>query len=84
MFCLRHIETVSLFLNSPPHAPTSSNEKKKKKKKKKKQHSLTCHAKMETICIKCQILLSGKLRKNINLSSAELAQRVVKFLFFTY
>ena len=34
---------------------------------------------METICIKCQILFSGKNKKNfINLSSAELAQRVVK------
>ena len=32
---------------------------------------------METICMKCQILFSGKNRKNINLSSAELAQRVV-------
>ena len=33
---------------------------------------------METICMKCQILFSGKYKKNINLSSAELAQRVVK------
>ena len=33
----------------------------------------------ETICIKCQNLFSVKLRNNIaNLSSAELAQRVVK------
>ena len=31
---------------------------------------------METICIKCQILFSGKIRKNISFfSSAELAQR---------
>ena len=40
---------------------------------------------METICMKCQILFSGKNKKNItNLSSAELAQRVVmvKTLFF--
>ena len=30
-------------------------------------------------CMKCQILFSGKNKKNIlNLSSAELAQRVVK------
>ena len=28
--------------------------------------------------MKCQILFSGKNKKNINLSSAELAQRVVK------
>ena len=34
---------------------------------------------METICMKCQILFSGKNKKNItNLSSAEFAQRVVK------
>ena len=34
---------------------------------------------METICIKCKILLSGKKKKNItNLLSAENAQRVVK------
>ena len=34
---------------------------------------------METICIKCQIMFSGKNKKNvIILSSAELAQRVVK------
>ena len=34
---------------------------------------------LETICMKCQIVFSGKIRKNItNLSSAELAQRVVK------
>ena len=34
---------------------------------------------METICMKCQILFSGKNKKNIiNLSSVELAQRVVK------
>ena len=33
----------------------------------------------ETICLKCQILFSGKNKKNIiNLSSAENAQRVVK------
>ena len=33
---------------------------------------------LETICMKCQLLLSGKYRKNIiNLSSAELANRVV-------
>ena len=33
---------------------------------------------LETICMKCQILFSGKIRKNISsLSSAELAQRVV-------
>ena len=32
---------------------------------------------METICMKCQILFWGKIRKNIiNLSSVELAQRV--------
>ena len=30
---------------------------------------------MEKICMKCQILLSGKNDKNINLSSAEFAQR---------
>ena len=34
---------------------------------------------LETICMKCRILFSGKNKKNItNLSSAELAQRVVK------
>ena len=34
---------------------------------------------METICMKYQILLSGKNKKNItNLLSAELAQRLVK------
>ena len=32
-----------------------------------------------TICLKCEVLLSGKNKKYItNLSSAELAQRVVK------
>ena len=35
----------------------------------------------ETICLKCQILFSGKNKKNINLSSAELAQRVVTVKF---
>ena len=35
-------------------------------------------ASKETICMKCQILFSGKNKKNIiNLSSAENAQRVV-------
>ena len=35
---------------------------------------------METICIKCQILFSGKNTKNvISLSSAELGQRVITF-----
>ena len=34
---------------------------------------------MESICMKCQILFSGKNKKNITkLSSAELAKRVVK------
>ena len=34
---------------------------------------------METICIKCQNLFSGKNKENIiNLSSADLAHRVVK------
>ena len=33
---------------------------------------------LETICMKCQILFSGKNKKYYNLSSAELAQRVVK------
>ena len=34
---------------------------------------------VETICMKCQILFSGKNKKNIiNLSSAEFAQRMVK------
>ena len=32
---------------------------------------------LETICMKCQMLFSGKNKKNISLSSAELAQRVV-------
>ena len=31
-----------------------------------------------TICIKCQILFTGKNKKNINLSSTELAHRMVK------
>ena len=35
--------------------------------------------KLETVCMKCQILLSGENKKNIiKLSSAHLAQRVVK------
>ena len=35
--------------------------------------------KLETICMKCHILFSGKSKKNvINLLSAELAKRVVK------
>ena len=34
---------------------------------------------METICIKCQILFSGKNKKNVDkLSSAEISQKVVK------
>ena len=33
---------------------------------------------METICMKCQILFSGKNKKNISLLSAEFAHRVVK------
>ena len=32
----------------------------------------------ETICMSCQRLFSGKNKKNINLSYAEFAQRVVK------
>ena len=33
----------------------------------------------ETVCVKCQILCSGKNKKNIvNMSSAELANRVLK------
>ena len=32
---------------------------------------------LETICMKCQILFSGKNKKNINLSSAEFAKTVV-------
>ena len=36
-------------------------------------------APMETICKKCQILFSGKNKKNVtNMLSAELAKRVVK------
>ena len=31
----------------------------------------------ETICMKCQILFSGNNKKNINLLSAEIAERVV-------
>ena len=31
----------------------------------------------ETICMKCQSLWSGKNKQNINLSSAEIAQRAV-------
>ena len=44
---------------------------------------------METICMKCQILFSGKNKKNIiTMSSAEIAQTVVmlkgiKFLIMT-
>ena len=42
---------------------------------------MTFHAK-ETICMKCQILFSGKNKKNnINLSTAENAQSVVKVNF---
>ena len=33
---------------------------------------------VKTICMKCQILFSWKNKKNINLSSAKLDQRVVK------
>ena len=33
---------------------------------------------VETVCMKHQILISGKNRKNINLLSAELAQREIK------
>ena len=33
---------------------------------------------METICLKCQILLSGKNKRNVTNLSAELAQREVK------
>ena len=34
---------------------------------------------MEAICMKCQILFSGNDKKNVmNLSSAELAQKVFK------
>ena len=36
---------------------------------------------VETIYMKCQILFSGKNKKNINLSSAELAQREVNINF---
>ena len=40
---------------------------------------------METICTKCQILFSGKIQKSItNLSSAELAWRVVKVIAHIY
>ena len=38
---------------------------------------------METICMECLILFLGKVRKNImNLSSAELAQRVVNLKYY--
>ena len=40
---------------------------------------------METVCMKCQSLFSGKSKKNIiNMSAAELAHRVVmvKLLFY--
>ena len=33
---------------------------------------------MEEVCMKCQILFSGKKKTYINLSSAELVQRVIK------
>ena len=33
---------------------------------------------IETICMKCQNLFSGKNKKNINLSSAECAQKIVQ------
>ena len=40
---------------------------------------------LETICMKCQILFSGKNKKNItNLSSAELAKRVVKVKIYLH
>ena len=40
---------------------------------------------MDTICMKCQILFSWKNKKNIsNLSSAELAQRMVKVNMVIY
>ena len=46
----------------------------------KSEYDVSCKlSPMETICMKCQIMFSGKNKKNIiNLSSAELAQRVVK------
>ena len=37
---------------------------------------------LETICMNCQILLCRENKKNINLSSAEFAQRVVKVYGF--
>ena len=52
----------------------------KKKKKKKKRICISCKlSPMETICMECQNLFSGKNNKNIaNFSSADLAQWVVK------
>ena len=39
--------------------------------------NITC--KLETVCIKCQILISGKNKKNIvSLSTADYALKVVK------
>ena len=43
-----------------------------------RNHILVFHA-IETVCMKCQILISGKNKKNIiSLLSAEVAHRVVK------
>ena len=37
---------------------------------------------MQTVCMKCQVLFSGKNLKNINLSSAGLARREIKINLF--
>ena len=45
----------------------------------KKGFDISCRSSPETICMKCQCLISKKNKKNlINLSFAVLAQRVVK------
>ena len=46
----------------------------------KKGFDISCKlSPVETICMKCQILFSGKNKKTVtNLLSAEIAQRVVK------
>ena len=43
-----------------------------------RKQDVTFHANcLQTICTKCQILFSGKIRINVNLSSADFAQRVL-------
>ena len=42
------------------------------------KHKYIFEVSMKIFCMKCQILFSGENKKNIYLSPAEIAQRVVK------